>query len=251
VAYCLGKRPARENAIPLKLKNYLDLSKLPTPPASFGHYGMVPDWKMLGNDRVGDCGIAGPMHAIMLHNAMAGRTVNVDTLSTLENYAAITGWDPNDPATDQGSDCGEVADYWQNTGLTDADGKVHQIVGSVALEPGNVNELYVAMYLLGAVGIGVTLPAQWQHTFGQGKWDVVAYPQIEGGHYILGTGSVNGDINVVTWGQNQLLTPEGYMEFNDETIAYLSVEVLNGLATIDGFDDATLRQDFAYLRGNV
>ena len=250
--YCLGKQPARENAIPLKMRDYVDFSKLPTPPSSFGHYNMVPNWGMLGNDRFGDCGIAGPFHGIMLHNAMAGRQVNIDTDCVLSAYSAITGFDPNDPSTDQGSDCGNVADFWQSTGLTDADGKVHKIVGSVALDPGNLQELYVAMFIFGAVGIGVSLPGEWQQDFAAGQpWDRIAYPDIEGGHYILGCGSVQGDINVVTWGANQLLTPGGYQEFNDETIAYLSLEVLNGLATVDGFNDAQLREDFAALGGGV
>ena len=252
MSYCLGKKPARENAVALKLRDYVDLSQLPTPPASFGHYGMVPSWQMLGNDQYGDCGIAGPFHAIMLHNAMAGRPVNINTDCTVAAYSAITGFTPGDPDTDQGSDCGHVADYWLNTGLVDADGKAHKIEGAVALDPGNLEELYVAMYLLGAVGIGVSLPAQWQNDFQAGrKWDAVPYPQLEGGHYILGCGSINGDINVVTWGQNQLLTPRGYEEFNDETFAYLSMEVLNGLATVDGFNDAQLREDFDYLRRNA
>lgn len=248
MSFCLGKKPARENAVALKLRDYVNLSRLPKPPESFGHFSLVDDWQMLGNDRFGDCGIAGPFHAIMLHNAMAGRRVNIDTDAVLKAYSLITGFDPQDPDTDQGSDCGEVADYWQSTGLVDADGQVHKIDGAVALEPGNVEELYVAMYLFKAVGIGVSLPIQWQQELGS-PWDAVAYPQIEGGHYILGTGVADGNINVVTWGVNQPLTPAGYEEFNDESFAYLSEEMLKGTTDLDGFNLKQLKADFADLGG--
>lgn len=247
MTYKLGKKPAREGAVKLQLSDYLDLSKLPTPPANFGREHMLPhwpDWKMLGNDTVGDCAIAGPFHALMLWNAEAGKTINVDDACTLREYSAITGYDPKDPSTDQGSDVQQVAEYWRTTGLTDDDGGVHKIDAYVALQPGNIAQLWAALYLFDGVGIGLSFPAEWQTaTQNNELWDKVRNPNIEGGHYVLGVGRRSGYINLVTWGQQQLMTEAGYQEFNDETIVYLDEDKLINGKDINGFDLATLKAD--------
>src|SRR6516225_3885720 len=216
--YRLGKKPARD-AVKLKLRDYLDLSKLPTPPDDFGHEGLISDWQVLGNDTVGDCAIAGPMHAVMLWNAEANTAVNINTDCTIAVYSAITGYNPLDPYSDRGSDVQEVASYWRDTGMADADGHLHTIDAYVALEPGNIEELKVAMFLFSGAGIGVRFPRQWMDAFNAGQvWDKLDAPELEGGHYIFGTGFHGGNINVVTWGQNQLLTPAGYEQLCDEAL---------------------------------
>lgn len=247
LTYKLGKLPA-SNKCKLKLRDYIDLSKLPDPPENFGHQALVPDWQMLGNDALGDCAIAGPYHALMYWNATAGTPINVDTECTISAYSAITGYDPSDPSTDQGSDVNDVANYWRTTGLTDADGKVHKIDAFVALETGNVDELWIGTYLFEGVGIGVAMPQEWMDATNEGKvWDEVSDPNIEGGHYIFGTGRVDGNLNIVTWGQNQLLTPAGYEQFSDEALVYFDEEIFNKGKDIDGFDVATLKADLLAL----
>jgi len=254
--YRLGKTPAR-HAVKLKLRDYVDLSKLPTPPPDFGHETLVHDWQVLGNDTVGDCAIAGPFHAEMLWNAESGKTISVNTACTLKAYSAITKYDPKqtDPIsgenpTDNGSDVAEVAEYWRTKGLKDADGKVHKIDTYLALEPGNVEELFVAMYLFNGAGIGVDFPQEWMEAFGHGQiWDTLADPTPMGGHYIWGVGRRGGDINAITWGKTQLVTPAAYEEFNDEAFVYLTEENLVNGRDLEGFDLATLRADLKALKG--
>lgn len=242
--YRLGKKPARPDAVKLRLRDYIHPSRLPTPPENFGHENLVGDWQMLGNSDYGDCAIAGPFHALMLWNAMANKKINVDTDCTLKAYSAITGFDPKDPSTDQGADVQEVSEYWRTKGLVDADGNTHKIDCYLALEPGNVEELYQATYLFKAVGIGIKCPAEYQQAFARGQvWDRVKRPHIEGGHYILGVGSRAGLINTVTWGRTQLMTPAGYEQFNDETFVYLDEEMLINGTDIDGFNLRQLIND--------
>lgn len=256
--YRLGKAPARPH-YGLKLRDYITPSALPTPPENFGHEGLVPDWKMLGNDQVGDCAIAGPFHAEMLWCAMGKKPVRVDTDCTLKEYSAITGYDPAayDPylqtnPTDGGSNVQDVAEYWRTKGLRDADGRVHKIDCYLSLEPGNLEQLYHAMYLFNAVGIGIECPEEYQEAFAKGQvWDVLPDPHVVGGHYILGVGRRAAHINVVTWGKTQLMTAEGYQQFNDETFVYLSEEMLIGKRDIDGFNLDQLIADMADLANDA
>lgn len=253
MTYRLGKKPA-SNTVKLKLGDYLDYSKLPTPPANFGHETLVSDWQILANDTLGCCAISGPFHGEMLWCAEGDRNINVDNDCVIKAYSAITGYDPSqtDPQgnnpTDQGSNVEVVAEYWRSTGLTDAAGDVHKIDCYVALEPGNVDELLVAMYLFDGVGIGLSLPSDWLQAARTGQvWDVYPDPEIAGGHYVLGVGQRNGCINVITWGKSQLMTHAGYAEFNDESLIYLSEEKLANGRDLEGFDLAALQADMLEL----
>lgn len=249
--YRLGKQPARPH-VGLKLSDYITPHKLPPPPEEFGHESLIPNWGMLGNDQVGDCAIAGPFHALMLWNAEGKKPIHVDTPCTLRAYSAITGYDPTNPSTDQGSNVQEVSEYWRTKGLRDAKGKVHRIDAFLALEPKNIEQLWQALYLFDGVGIGIDCPEEYQEAFANGQvWDELSDPHIAGGHYILGVGKRNGMINVVTWGRTQLMTAAGYEQFNDETFIYLDEEKLINGKDIDGFDLAQLVADMADLAGEL
>jgi hypothetical protein len=203
---------------------------------------------------VGDCAIAGPFHALMYWNTEVGRDVPITTQTVLDAYAAITGYDPTqyDPITDsnptdRGANVDDVARYWRTTGLTDAAGKTHKISAYLALDTGDVEQLWQAAYLFG-VGIGVDLPEEWQIAFARGQvWDVPRRPHIAGGHYIWGVGRRNGLLNVVTWGRTQLITPAAYRKFNDETVVYFSEDMLLNGKDIDGFDRDQLIADLRAL----
>src|SRR5690349_9390610 len=123
----LGKLPARKDAVQFKLSTFTDLSKLPTPPASHGHQDELVSWGMLANDQVGDCVLAGADHETMLWNKLAGRTVQFTDTTALRDYSAITGYNPDDPSTDQGTDMQVAASYRRKTGVVDVHGTRHKV----------------------------------------------------------------------------------------------------------------------------
>src|SRR5690349_6691028 len=123
---CLGLKPARPDAIQFKLKDFMDLSALPTPPAKFGH-GMNLVYGMLANNSVSDCVIAGAMHEEMLWSSEHGTVPPFTAASAVLEYTAITGYNPNNPRTDQGTDMQIAASYRRRVGLRDAVGNRHKI----------------------------------------------------------------------------------------------------------------------------
>jgi len=243
----LGKKPARPGAFRLRLRDYL--VTLPTPPAEFGHDGLVAtDWGMLGNDRVGDCVLAGGAHETMLWTAEGGAPASFNDAGVLADYSAITGYNPADPSTDQGTDMQQAAAYRRATGLIDAAGNRHKVAAYLAITAGDLNEHLVAAYVFGAVGVGITFPDSAMAQFNAGQpWDVVAGSTIEGGHYVPLVASRGGLLQFVTWGKLQAATPAFFQANNDESVVYLSEETLANGVDLEGFNLDQLRADLAAL----
>src|SRR6185312_10072653 len=217
-------------------------------PLVFGHQELVdPNWGMLGNDDFGDCVWAGAAHETMLWNKEAGNTVGFSNKAVLGDYSTVTGFDPRDPKnTDKGTDMQEAASFRRKKGVHDAAGARHKIVAYLALRPGDFDQLVLAMYLFGAVGIGFKFPTSAMAQFNAGKpWDVVAGAQLTGeGHYVPGVGrDKKGNLVVVSWGRLQLMTKSFYAKYNDESVAYVSSEMLKDGTTPEGLKLEQLLED--------
>jgi hypothetical protein len=243
----LGKTPARPGAVTFKLVDYL--TALPKPPTTFGHETLIPTWGMNGNDAVGDCVIASKAHLIEMWNAEAGRPVVVTTKDSLADYSAITGYDPTDPNSDQGTDMSVAASYFRKTGYRDSAGTRHKIGAYLSITPGNWSEHLQALYLFGAVEIGINFPASAMAQFNAGKeWSYNSRSKIEGGHCIpLVAHRTPQSLTCVTWGALERMTPRFFTAFNDESLVYLSPEMLTGGRSPEGFNLAQLQADLSQL----
>lgn len=246
----LGKLPATPDERDLRFARYLP-AKLKTAPKGYGHKNLVTQpWGILGNDMYGDCAEAGPAHATMLWNAAAGRTISFTEAGVLAAYSAITGFDPSDPSTDQGSNMRDVLKYRQKVGLRDSVGRTHRIGAYVSISPKSFPELLQALWLFEAVEIGFEFPASAMSQFDAGRgWTVVHGSPIEGGHDVpvIGRPTAEG-LEVVTWGHVQRMSRGFYELYNDEAWAVVSEEMLTGGRSLENFDLAALNADLARLQ---
>jgi hypothetical protein len=243
----LGKTPARKEAIKLKFADYS--ATLPTPPATAGHKDLLSKLNigMLGNDQYGDCVWAGAAHETMLWNEEARAAVLFDNKSVLSDYAAVTGFKPTDPNTDQGTDMQVAAKYRQNTGVLDVNGKRHKVGAYLAIN--GTKEIKQAIYLFGAVGIGINFPDSAMAQFKAGKdWTVVKGAQLEGGHYIPGITYDAKFVYIITWGKVVRASWAFIRKYMDEGVVYLSEEMLTGGKSLEGFNLAQLRADLAAIK---
>lgn len=242
----LGKSPARPGAISLRFSEIFRAARLPTPPEVFGHESLVTDFGMLANDSYGDCVLAGAAHEHMIWTREGSGTPAAFTdAGVLSDYAAITGFDATRPETDQGTDMQVAAKYRQSIGVVDASGTRHCIAAYMSLKAGDVDEIVLAAWLMGAAGFGMRFPSSAEDQFDSGKpWDVVPGDAIEGGHYVPVVGRVaGGNLVVVTWGRLQQVTPAFYEQFCDESVAYFSPEIVSPTKlSPEGFDAAALGQ---------
>lgn len=251
LSYRLGKKSPRLGAVKLRFSEVFNEDLLPAPPVAFGHASPTYAWQLLANDRWGDCVWAGAAHETMLWNTSVGLSASFTDASVLSDYTAVAGFNPNDPNTDQGTDMADAAAYRRKTGVLDAAGNRHKIDSYVALRPGDAQQLAVAVYINGAAGVGIQLPASAMDQFDAGRpWEVIPGDRIEGGHYVACVGrTANGNLLVITWGRLQEMTQQFYTAYCDEALAYLSIENLKNNVSPEGFNLDYLRTCLNNLTG--
>lgn len=244
---CRGKLPARQGAVQLRFSSFLDTAKLPPLPPVFGHSRVIPDnaWGMLGNNLEANCVQAGAAHETMLWTAQSAKPAQFSIAGLNADYLAVN---PGDTTFSNGTDVQVYAEYRQKTGIIDANGNRHKIAAYLALDPGNIDHLFYATYLFGAVGIGWALPdiAEQQFTVGT-PWDFSgAIPG--GGHYTPFVGRRPGIIHVITWGQRfPVLESSLTTKYCDEAIVYVSQEALINQKSPEGFNYEQLNAYLAAL----
>ncbi len=250
-----GKLPAKPlppEAKKFALSNFFAKVDWPTVPVKFGKHLLVRDWGMLGNDNVGDCVFAGAAHEHM-HATRVGDAFDAEftTENVLSDYSALTGYDPRDPDSDQGSDMHMAAEYRRTVGIVDANGVRHRIKAHLSLKPSNIPQLAMASYIFeGMVGLGVMWPKSASQQF-EDHVPFSVVPRdggIEGGHYmnVIGRNSM-GLFVLVTYGRLQAATPKWIQKYADEAKVYLSDETLINGTTPHGFDLTKLRAFLQHL----
>jgi hypothetical protein len=240
----LGKKPARPGAFKMEYHRYAPLAQLPTPPADFGHYGLVdPGWGMLMNDQLGCCVVSGSEHETMMWFKEAGRTVVFDDKSTIVNYALMGHYDGT-PQSDNGCDMEYAARMRRRHGIVDASGKYHKTVAYTSVRYNNLAELAVTTFLYGATGLGVIITQAQMDQFAAGQpWDYVANSNELGGHYVPIVGRKDGLFYVVTWGKLHPVQPRFIVEQADEAVVSFSEEMMIKNVSLEGFNDKLLIGD--------
>jgi hypothetical protein len=243
----LGKGPKREDSRNLKLATYLDTTALPPVPKSTSHRRAVAEWPMYGNDRYGDCVFAGAGHETQLWTALGGKPATPDEQAVLDAYSAVTGFDPRDPATDQGTVVLDALNWRRKVGL-----EGHKLGAYVEIDPHRHSQFRRAIDLFVCVGLGVSLPIaaqdhdDWHYPIGNGPDDE---PGSWGGHY---TPAIDFDAHglfVVTWGEVIRVSWAFIDRYCDEAYALLSAEMLHRGRDAHGFSISQLQSDLGLVRG--
>ena len=226
----------------LWLRDYLTLPVIP--PAK--SYDITAPWGMLGNDTVGDCTCAAAGHADMIAEIFGEKvTPAVTSDEVLSAYSAITGYNPDDPNSDQGANMLDVLKYWQKTGIAG-----QKCSAYVAFDPTNKAHWEAATYLFGFVYIGVNLPdivtkalptiIDWT--------DTTDAPDQNNGHCIIGCAYADSEgVTIVTWGQTVRATWAFLAKYCDEAYAVLLPAWAQG--DPPGIDMTQLTADLAVVQG--
>jgi hypothetical protein len=241
----LGKLPPDLTKKALSLAPHLTGTL--TPPAQRDWLSEVTDWPMYANDRYGDCVFAAVGHMIEAWTAYNGSQIEVTTEDLLHAYSAVTGFDPNDPSTDQGTRIQDALNYWRRTGIAG-----HKILAFAKVDHTNPTEVKVALDTFGALMIGIRFPRAAMDQFNSGQpWDVLRNDGgIEGGHAIHGGAYKPGDTDIVTWAKVQPMTDAFATKYVDEVWAVITPEWYAATGkTPGGVDLAGLGQALADITG--
>jgi hypothetical protein len=238
-----------------RVRESLDLPAVPPPGGGYGND--FPDWLMLGNgpdDTVspgfqgcGDCAWAGPAHETMEAHCNAKSAIPSFSGKTIVNqYAEYSGYNVQTGADDNGSNVRDVLKWRQTKGLLDDSGSTHKIGAYVALEPGDLDQLWGALWLFEVVGVGIQFPQSAMDQFNANQmWTVVPGTKTEGGHYIPVVGHPTPGIwTCVTWGSRQTMSAQFLTTYCDEAWAWIDAERYSAITgkTLQGFDDTNLEQ---------
>jgi hypothetical protein len=221
------------------------LDTLGAPPsASPGYSGNANlqnggDFGIDGNDQYGDCVFADVAHRIAVRTAQmgAGKMVTATTAETLQLYSEVTGFNANDPNTDQGGDLVATAQYMQKTGML-IGGQRHMEAGNGVIDPANTDHIKWAICLFGCAPFGLNLPQSALDQFDAGQpWDVSGDGTIVGGHDVLGVeyrpeSPSNPGWLIITWGKRWPATDAFIAKYLNQVVPVGAKDFItaNGLA---------------------
>ena len=252
----------------LRLKNYLTRS-LAAPPASCDYTKPASKAlsEMYGNDKLGDCVIAGMAHVVgVLTGGADPRPFLYKEQQIIELYSAIGGYVPGNESTDNGCDMQTALSYWENNGAMPPQANkpaadAHRIAGWVAVDGTNPEEFRTALWLFENLYFGMELPDAWIHPTPSASnftWDVAGPPVQENGHCVAGVGYNAKGVTIDTWGMTGLLTDAAIAKYaipgaHGELYTVVSTDAIKKATqkAPNGFDWSQLVADFDSLGGDV
>lgn len=241
----LGKRPA---FFPRGLMSISAVAHaFPTPPPIVGYAHGINNFGMDGNDTYGDCVFAAAAHGKQLWTTLTGKPVVPTTAETLAVYSSLTGFNPNDPNTDNGAVPNDIWTDWKTKGIFGS-----KIEAFVNVNPRDKTQILDSIWFFGCNFIGMQLPISAQS---QTIWDVPpggpvgdGEPGSWGGHEVLGVHADQRYVEVITWGSRKLMTWAFVNTYVDEIAAILSDDWIgSNEKTPGGVPLASLRVDLSII----
>ena len=240
-----GRRPPK-GAPALQLGPSLT-GQLPTVPAAEDYLARLSQWRMLGNDRYGDC------VAVTWSNT---RRLVADELSAGTEYpdlnqvlALYETQNPGFPNQDDGMDIQTALEHLHTVGGPDG----VKAVCFAKVDHTNMAEVEAAIAIFGSVWTGITVTQANQDEFSAGQaWTYDPNSPVDGGHSVItgGYGSPAGpDTRFITWAQETAFTGGFWTHQVEEAWIVVWPEHLGAESFLAGVDLASLAADYTLLTG--
>jgi len=231
---CLGRKPKRVSVKTPALGDFLDRAILwpSVKPVGWEYAPPAGGLQMLANDRLGDCAEAGAYHFIQASTANTDNPLYGTEQQCIDLYSAVTGYDPNDPSTDQGTVLLDLLNYWKTIGIPclDKNGNsvMHKILGYASLDLTSVAQMRWATVTFGGLYLGIKCPqSALQNT---NNWTYDPTSPIEGGHCINGEGEGAAGGHIQSWALNIPFTWEFMLHLLDEGYEIVSEAWVNSVS---------------------
>jgi len=251
-----GRKRPMPGAPKFRLRRYLRLPTVP-PSADYSAKAASVLSNIYLNDQLGDCVIAGGYHIVGTETGNADNLFTATNDQIIADYGSIGGYVPGDPNTDQGCDEQTALNFWTSNGFANGT----KLLGWMAVDGSNKQELMAACYLFENLFFGIELPDAWISPFPSGNgftWGVAGDPDPQNGHCVVGVGYDTSGIKIDTWGLLGTLTydaiakycvaaagGEVYVLLTPDQLAKGQQKAPNGIAWAD------LISDFTDLGGSI
>lgn len=225
----LGRQPRKFNPhIPHYSALRLNLRDLAPPPAEVDYTkGMPADFGMMANDSLGDCTCAAFYHArqVWSYNT-TGYGITESAPDVIALYEQACGYNPNDPATDNGGAEQDVLAFLLNTGapVDNPSAGRDKILAYLEIDYRNLDDLKRCIYDCGIAYIGIDVPASVMDNADDPSiaWDVIGNQESQGGHAIVLVGYNADFFYCISWGKKYKITPAFLTAHLEEAYAIAS-----------------------------
>ena len=167
--------------------------------------GLPKDLGVMGNADYGDCYWAAIGHGDQIRTKFTTGTMVTQPADTiLKWYSDGTGFNKNDPSTDQGSDPLSCFNYIEENGLLRADGSTLKLLGVFEIDPRNTGDIMEAMDAGLGVMTGFSVPQSLEDDMDKSVWQYVpSNSSIVGGHEVLVAKQLSPTANrgLISWGR--------------------------------------------------
>lgn len=243
----LGWKPSDPSKRRLLFRDVMDVAAVLEVPSNVDFLNNIRDWDMALNDQLSCCTASAFDHLFRsLSRYAQGIEDQFTDADIIAFYSGSTGYNPNDPSTDQGGVMTDVLAYARKVGMAG-----HKIDGYAKVDVNDPAQVKTALYLAGALYVGMDFPDSAMHQFDVGQpWDVVRHASSLGGHCIhVGAIDAQGNWFGTSWGRVVKLTPAFVETYVQEVEAPLSNEWIKNNRSGAGIDVITLNSHLQQLTG--
>lgn len=214
----LGKKPAKHDDRNLLMKSILKPTPVAIPTCySFDNKHRNIPTPMFGNDRYGDCVIAG-----RAHQTLRFEHIEQNTILKITDQDVITEWRKENGNTEDGLCVLDSLTLWRNEGW-DIGGKNYKIKAFAQNNPLDKNEIKSTIFSNIGIGLGLSMPDSWEREFNTGKpWkDTTQLPNPYNGHYVYVIGYDKTGLTCITWAKRQKMSWSFFTKYTDEAYAIM------------------------------
>jgi hypothetical protein len=192
-----GRKAPKSLGPHFRFSRYLT-ARLPPAPAAvdYSPWALPSLRDIMGNDQYGDCVFASANHVQGVVTGNAGALVQATLAQILGQYSAVTGFNPNDPSTDQGTDEVTALNWFCANGFANG----VKPLGWVYVDAANAEEVKQAIYLFEHMIFCAGLPDAWVNPMPSGDgftWGS-GTPNPSNGHSFMSFG-FDANAKIDTW----------------------------------------------------
>jgi hypothetical protein len=223
----------------------------PSHPVAMDYLDDIGNWKMLGNDKYGDCvAVAWANSRKFVSSLLGGKEVYPTLDDVLKLYKTQN---PNFPNEDNGMVVQEMLDYIRKNG----DPLGNKPIAFAEVDTSDLEEVKAALYIFGSLILGMDVTYANMDDFDTGGvWKYYRTSPIAGGHAVLAGGyfgETARDIEFVTWAEETCMTDACWNHqvnnYSGEAWVVIWPENLGTKQFVNGIDIKTLAENFKDLTG--
>lgn len=218
----LGKLPPRHDVRTYRLSPVL-AARVPDVPEHQDWSQGVP-YQMWGNDQFGCCAFAAHAALTATWTKVAQGLVLLSSEQVLQNYGAVTGFNPVTGQNDNGTILLEQLQYWKSIGFVRPGQTRDYLTAYGIIDSHSVSGIKRGISYLGGVLAGVQVPRGFMSLpLGTDwDWDAVQDHVFVGGHAIALTGYTLDGVFFNTWGSRTFMPWNTFLKICDEAYGLVS-----------------------------